>query len=50
MSNLFLDIRRPKAEKNIINNFIKEYKKGINLYKAKEYKKALDEFRTAYDF
>ena len=50
MSNLFLNIRRPKAEQNIINNFIKCYKKGMTLYKSKEYNKALNEFRTAYDF
>ena len=50
MSNLFLNIRRPKAEQNIINNFVKCYKKGMTLYKSKEYNKALEKFRSAYDF
>ena len=49
MSNLFIDIKRPRAEQNIINNFIKIYKRGMSFYKSKDYSKALDEFRSAYE-
>ncbi len=50
MSDLFIKLRRPLAEQNIINNFIQSYQKGEDLYHSKEYHKALDEFRLALNF
>ena len=50
MSDLFIKLRRPLAEQNIINNFIQSYQKGEDLYHSKEYHKALDEFRSALNF
>ena len=50
MSNLFIDIRRPKAEKKIIQLFEDFYKKGEILYKSKEYHKAIDQLKLAYDY
>ena len=50
MTDLFIEFRRPKAEKEIINNFIISYEKGENLYKSKEYMKALEEFKIALNY
>ena len=50
MSDLFIKLRRPLAEQNIINNFVQSYQKGEDLYHSKEYHKALDEFRLALNF
>jgi hypothetical protein len=50
MSNLFIDIRRPKAEKKIIQLFEDFYKKGEILYKSKEYHKAIEQLKLAYDY
>ena len=50
MADLFREFRRPNAEKEIINNFIKSYEKGTNLYKSKEYMKALEEFKISLSY
>ena len=50
MADLFIQFRRPKVEKEIINNFIISYEKGKSLYKSKEYMKALEEFKIALNY
>ena len=46
--NMFENIKRPRAETNVINSFITSFEKAKNLYKSKSFSTALPEFHTCY--
>ena len=48
MAELFIICRRPKAELNVIEKFLKLFKISQSLYKNKEYQKALEELKKSY--
>ena len=46
--NMFENIKRPRAETNVINSFLISFEKAKNLYKSKSFSTALPEFHTCY--
>jgi tetratricopeptide (TPR) repeat protein len=48
MEELFKNYKRPRAEINEIEKFIKLFKTSQCLYKNKEYQKALEELKKSY--
>ena len=49
MSDLFGNYKRPRAEKKVIEKFVKKYLKAKELFKTKNYIESLNEFNTAYE-
>ena len=49
MSELFGNYKRPRAEKKVIEKFIKIYQKARSLFKSKNYLESLSEFNRAYE-
>ena len=49
MSELFGNYKRPRAEKKVIEKFIKIYQKARSLFKSKNYLESLSQFNTAYE-
>ena len=49
MSNLFGDFKRPRAEKKVIDQFIKKFENAKTLFKSKNYLEALTEYNKAYE-
>ena len=49
MSELFGNYKRPRAEKKVIEKFIKQYQKAKSLFKSKNYLESLSEFNMAYE-
>ena len=50
MSELFYEYKRPRAEIKIIQEFIKSFKKSLQLYKNKEFSLALEELNISYNY
>ena len=48
MSELFGNYKRPRAEKKVIEKFIKKYQNAMSLFKSKNYNESLIEFNSAY--
>ena len=49
MSDLFGNYKRPRAEKKVIEKFVKKYEKAKSLFKSKNYIESLNEFNSAYE-
>ena len=49
MSDLFGDYKRPRAEKKVIEKFVKKYEKAKTFFKSKNYLESLNEFNQAYE-
>ena len=49
MSELFGNYKRPRAEKKVIEKFVKKYQKARTLFKSKNYLESLSEFNGAYE-
>ena len=49
MSDLFGNYKRPRAEKKVIEKFVKKYEKAKILFKSKNYIESLNEFNSAYE-
>ena len=49
MSDLFGNYKRPRAEKKVIEKFIKKYEKAKTLFKSKNYIESLNEYNSAYE-
>ena len=49
MSDLFGNYKRPRAEKKVIEKFVKKYEKAKTLFKSKNYIESLNEFNSAYE-
>ena len=49
MMSMFEDIKRPRAEMKVINQFITEYTKAKDLYKKKNYSESLDQLEKSFD-
>ena len=49
MSDLFGNFKRPRAEKKVIEKFVKKYEKAKTLFKSKNYIESLNEFNSAYE-
>ena len=49
MSDLFGEYKRPRAEKKVIEKFVKKYEKAKTLFKSKNYLESLNEFNQAYE-
>ena len=49
MSDLFGNYKRPRAEKKVIEKFVKKYEKAKTLFKSQNYVESLNEFNIAYD-
>ena len=49
MSELFGNFKRPRAEKKLIEIFIKKYEKAKELFKSKSFIESLDEYNSAYE-
>ena len=49
MSYLFGDFKRPRAEKKVIDQFIKKFENAKTLFKSKNYLEALTEYNKAYE-
>ena len=49
MSDLFGNYKRPRAEKKVIEKFVKKYEKAKSLFESKNYIESLNEFNSAYE-
>ena len=49
MSDLFGNYKRPRAEKKVIEKYVKKYEKAKSLFKSKNYIESLNEFNSAYE-